>query len=359
VVIIGRRLTCLAVAALSLLGASPSGQPAPVPPCTFPAADVAWIQRALDGWEQVSREFLLTDPTPLPWIVLYDAQCVWHLNPESSVSGARVVDAALKFAGRDVPVRAATHAGTFVLPSGAPGEVEMKASTSLYRSGRAAFFAMAMPSVWRTRDVSAPTRAEYLQGVFSHEMTHIRLLPSVNRRVKEIARLHDLPSPMNDDIVQLLFESVDGFASAVNRERDHFYRAVLEPAGDKRLRHARRGLELAQARRDRYFTGTNAAYAEIESLFLLLEGVGQWAAYRLSHARNGSEAQSLRLMRDDRRYWSQDEGLALFILIDALLPGWQQRVFAASPATPFELLEQAVRVPGVPGVPRVPEVPGS
>jgi hypothetical protein len=342
-VAIGRRITCFALAAISLLGAGPSGQPLTASPCTFPDADVAWIQRALDGWEKVSREFLRTDPTPLPWIVLFDAACVWHLNPESNISGARVVDTALMFAGRAVPVRAVTHIGTFLLPNGVPGEVEMKASTSLYRNGRAAFFAMAMPSLWRSRDVSAPTRAEYLQGVFSHEMTHIRLLPSVNRRVKEIARQHDLPSPMNDDVIQLLFEGVSGFESAVNRERDLFYKAVLESSPDKRAQHAKRGLELARARRDRYFTGAQQPYAEIESLFLLLEGVGQWAAYRLSHARNGSEVQSIRLMRDDRRYWSQDEGLALFILIDALLPGWQARVFTASPASPFEMLEQALR----------------
>jgi len=242
-----------------------------------------------------------------------------------------------------VPVRAVTHQGTFLLPSGAPGEVEMKASTSLYRNGRAAFFAMAMPSVWRTKDVSGPTRAEYLQGVFSHEMTHIRLLPAVNRRVKEIARLYDLPSPLNDDIVQDVFNDVGGFASAINRERDHFYRAVLAPASDKRVTLARRGLDLARARRGRYYTGPNQGYAEIESLFLLLEGVGQWSAYRLSKARIGHELESIRLIRADRRYWSQDEGLAMFILIDALVPGWQSRVFGGSLASPFELLESGLR----------------
>ena len=44
-----------------------------------------------------------------------------------------------------------------------------------------------MPSVWQTKDVSKPTRAEYLQGVFSHEMTHTRLLVAINRRVRELA----------------------------------------------------------------------------------------------------------------------------------------------------------------------------
>ena len=341
---IGRRITCVAITAIALWIAGPSGQPAPpaTSPCGFSHAEVAWIQRALDGWEQASRQFLLIDPTPLPWIVLFDAGCVWHLNPDSTIAGARVVDTPLRFAGRPVPVRSVTYQGTFLLPNGTPGELEMKASTSLYRNGRAAFFAMAMPSIWRSKGVSAPTRAEYLQGVFSHEMTHTRLLPAVNRRVKELARLHDLPSPMNDDVIQMQFEEVRGFESAVNRERDHFYRAVLEPLAPRRLQQTKRGLELARARRARYFTGPNQAYAEIESLFLLLEGVGQWTAYRLSHARNGSEVQSIRLMRADRRFWSQDEGLALFILIDALVPGWQPRVFTASPASPFELLQQAV-----------------
>jgi hypothetical protein len=336
----GRRISCLALAALALIGASPSAQPTVPAACMFPDAEVGWLQRALDGWEQVSREFLRTDPTPLPWIVLFDEGCVWHLNAEASIG--RVVDVSLTFAGRPVPVRAAAHKGTFLLPSGAPGEIEMKASTSLYRNGRAAFFAMAMPSVWRTKDVSGPTRAEYLQGVFSHEMTHVRLLPAVNRRVKEIARLYDLPSPMNDDIVQDLFKYVDGFESAINRERDRFYRAVLAPVSGTRMAHARRGLDFARARRDRHYTGPNQGYAEIESLFLLLEGVGQWAAYRLSKARIGHELESLRLIRADRRYWSQDEGLAMFILIDALLQGWQSRVFGGSLPSPFELLEEAV-----------------
>jgi hypothetical protein len=298
---------------------------------------------ALEGWEQVSRQFLLTDPTPLPWIVLYDPGCVWHLNPEAEIAAARVVDTSLTFAGRPIPVRAASHTGTFLQPNGVPGEVEMKASTSLYRDGHAAFFAMAMPSVWRTKDVSGPTRAEYLQGVFSHEMTHIRLLPTVNRRVKEIARQYDLPSPMNDDVIQGLFRDVEGFASGIRRERDQFYRAIAADRPDNRIELVKRGLQIARARRDRHFTGPQSGYAEIESLFLMLEGVGQWAAYRLSKARIGSEIESIRLIRADRRFWSQDEGLALFILIDALVPGWQSRVFSTSPASPFELLEEALR----------------
>ena len=56
----------------------------------------------------------------------------------------------------------------------------------------------------------------------------------------------------------------------------------------------------------------------------------------------GNDAEALRLVRDNRKYWSQDEGLALFLLVDALVPGWQARVFSATPASPFALLEEAL-----------------
>jgi hypothetical protein len=318
--------------------------PADPVPCAFPPGEIAWLQRALDNWHLVSREFLLVDPSPLPWIVLFDASCVWHLSSDRTLSReAQSVETTLTFAGRPVPGRALRHAGTVLLPNGVPVPVEMKASTALYRNSRGTFFVMAMPSVWQTKGVSAPTRAEYLQGAFSHEMTHTRLLVDINRRVRELARKNDLVYPINDDVIQAEFRRAPGFEAAFNRERDQFYRAALETDPGKRREFAARALAMARERHARYFTGPTAAYAELESLFLTMEGVGQWAAYRLARMNaGGNDAQALRLVRDNKKYWSQDQGLALFLLVDALVPNWQARVFAPAPASPFALLEEAV-----------------
>jgi hypothetical protein len=334
----------IAAALVLQLSATASQPPAELGPCTFLPAEIVWLQRALDGWEQVSRQFLRIDPSPLPWVVLFDASCVWHLSPDASPDpDARPVTTTLSFAGSPVPVRALTHRGTFLLPSGAPLSVEMKASTSLYRNSRGAFFVMAMPSVWQTKEVSAPTRAEYLQGVFSHEMTHTRLLVGINRRVRDLARKNELVYPINDDVIQTEFRRTHGFEAAFNRERDQFYRAALEPDPVRQRDLTIKALELVKLRHTRFFAGPAAAYAELESLFLTMEGVGQWAAYRLARARaGGNEFEALRLVRDNRKYWSQDEGLALFLLIDALVPDWQSRIFSATPASPFALLEEAV-----------------
>ena len=108
------RLVSGVVAALILPLSARAFQTSVVPaPCTFPPAEIAWIQRALDGWDQVSRQFLRIDPSPLPWVVLFDASCVWHLSPDASLSpDAIAVPTTLSFAGSPVPVRALTHKGT-------------------------------------------------------------------------------------------------------------------------------------------------------------------------------------------------------------------------------------------------------
>ena len=86
---------------------------------------------------------------------------------------------------------------------------------------------------------------------------------------------------------------------------------------------------------------------EFEDMFLNMEGVAQWAAYRFAKVHAGSDlsdAAIVEFVRDSRRYWSQEEGLALFLLIDAMMPEWKTRVFGPTLVSPFALLEEALRL---------------
>ena len=87
-------------------------------------------------------------------------------------------------------------------------------------------------------------------------------------------------------------------------------------------------------------------YGEFENLFLSMEGAGQWAAYRFAKAQAGpaaSDAATVTFVRDNRKYWSQEEGLALFLLLDAYVPDWQARVFGPTLISPMALLEGGLR----------------
>ena len=311
--------------------------------CELTSPEASWIQRALDGWELVRRDFLKVDARPLPWIVLYDSSCIWHFaaTDPKLLTEAKPVASRFSFSGAPLEVLALPHRGTVLLPNRVEIPIEIKASTALYRSGRSSFFVMAMPSVWRRK----PFLDEYLQGVFSHELAHTRQLVSINRRLRQLIGSVDVPGRLNDDVIQARFQKEPGFARAFERERDLFYRAsgASDPANRRDL--VAKALAMVRDRHARFFKDANAVYAEIEGLFLTMEGIGQWAAYRLTKARGqlgSSDVDVLNLVREDRRYWSQDAGLALFLLIDAMVPGWQDRMFDTFPPSPYTLLDEAL-----------------
>jgi hypothetical protein len=233
------------------------------------------------------------------------------------------------------------------LPNGADVPIAVKASTALYRNGRVPFFVMSLPAIWAADPHYArlPRRSEYLQGIMIHEMTHTRQLVAINRQVRELAKTNDLPLPINDDVVQTRFRRAAGFERAFRQERDLFYQAAAQKDPAKQRALARRALDLVHQRHSRYFTGPNKAYAQIESLFLTMEGAGQWAAYRFAKLHAGAAGASedpLASLRGSGRAWSEDEGLALFLLLDELIPLWQEKIFASTPASPLDLLDAAI-----------------
>ena len=161
----------LALALAVRLTAGFTQTPADPEPCRFLPAEITWLQGALDGWERVARRSLRIDPSPLPWIVLFDRACVWHIAADSGPGGHfRPVSGRLTFDRSAIQAVAASHQGMVTLPNRVPVAVEPRASTALYRNDRGAFFAMAMrrsgrpgkcaPNTCRARSATRrPTRA--------------------------------------------------------------------------------------------------------------------------------------------------------------------------------------------------------
>ncbi len=97
--------------------------------------------------------------------------------------------------------------------------------------------------------------------------------------------------------------------------------------------------------------------ADLEDIFLTMEGTGQLAAFEwMRHAEGGgmdTEAALDFVMREGT-IWSQDLGLALLLTLDRLDPDWPGQVFSAEPATAYERLGQVLlRKAGLPDCPAV------
>jgi len=277
-------------------------------------ADRAFLDASLKSWEAVRADALQIAPAPLPTFIFFDEKCVWRDG------------------------KGTAHAGTIALPDG--NEVPAAILTFAGSHEEKPFLVMALPAMWRTekRHRDNPRLDLLIRIVFVHEMTHTRQAGSLGARVGELEAQHKLED-LNDDIVQQRFAERDGFKAAFVKERDLLYAIANESDADRRRALAKEVLSAIRERRARYFRGDESFYAELEEIFLGMEGVANWAGFRAAMQAGLSRDEAITLMQGSRKWFSQDEGLALFLAIDALTPDWQKRVFSERPAPAFELLD--------------------
>jgi hypothetical protein len=278
------------------------------------AADRTFLDESLATWEVVRAESLKIGPAPLPTFIVFDDQCVWRDGKGSA------------------------HAGTIALPDG--NEVPAAIMTFAGSHEGKPFLVMALPAMWRAekRHRDNPRLDLLIRSVFVHEMTHTRQAASFGGRLTELETRHKLED-LNDDIVQQRFADRDGFTAAFAKERDLLYAVANEPDAARRRALAKDALRAIRERRAHYFQGNDAFYAELEEIFLGMEGVANWAGFRAAMHAGLSRDEAITLMQGSRKWFSQDEGLALFLAVDALKQGWQKQVFRKKPVPAFRLLE--------------------
>ena len=297
-----------AALALALAGCATAPMPAD---CVMAAADRAWLVGALDNWRRIEPELLRLPAQPPPTVAAIDGQCT-YLLPQGGFDG----------------VQAMRHSGTVVLPDGAEAPI----GPISFASGEGGYFAMSLPSVWRAAGVTSELGLERLMdGVLLHEMMHIRQTALASQALADAARAAGISDDeLSDDIVQARFADDEEYVAAWSRERDALFAAAAAPDDAQARQLAGQAVELMRARRARWFTGDKASFTAMDDVFLTMEGMGQWLIYRYFTSPEGGElapADALRAVRRNQRWWSQDEGLALILVVDRLLPNWQERAF--------------------------------
>ena len=294
--------------------------------CTMSVGDGKWVEDALRASDLIMLKRLHLPPDRRPTIVVFDQDCRFEAMP----------GAGGKWTGTP-------HEGKILLPDGK--EIDVGVTSFASRDDRTGkrFFVMALPSIWYAANVMKPGDLG-LTGVFLHEFSHTRQMDVLRPRFDSASAIHELPEDFTDDTIQKTFEPDGDYAQSIAREIDLLYRAADERDPTKARSLARQALGLMEARQNRFFVGTNAWLKPYDDLFLTMEGFGQWAAYAwLSDARGGRMTPAIARdrMRGSRKWWSQDEGLALFLVIDRLVPAWPRQAFGSTPASGIELLRQA------------------
>ena len=310
--------------------------------CSMASAS-PWISRWLGAWELTSREILKVPDVPAPNITFFDSACVYTT---SSVSAGGVAPSSgPSLMGQKLPWRAVSHQGTITAPNAAQLPVGlMSFANSDKQTGP--YFVMAAPSVW----AQSGFKSEPIP-VFIHEFAHTRQMKSFFSILGPIDATWPYEEELDDDAVQTHFSSDSVYVAAYITERDLFYRAANAASTEEVRALAQEALDMMRARHAHWFVGDKAVFATLDSMWLSLEGSAQWAAHAwLAHpapAGGGlTKDAAVTKMLGKRRSWSQDESLAIFLVVDRLLPGWPKLVFGEQPMGAVELLERAIAARG-------------
>lgn len=225
---------------------------------------------------------------------------------------------------------ARAHNGEIELPDG--GKVPT-GPISFAGFNHQPFFVMSLPGVWRDAGVTSIIGLErLLHGVLLHEMSHTRQAEMAHARVRDLAAKAGIDDgdDLNDDLIQDYFENDPAYVAAWSAERDLFFAAARAPDDAEARRLAGEAFAMMQARHARWFTGEREAFRAFDGIFLTMEGMGQWLIYRHFISDAGGympPALALHAVRRGGEQWSQDQGLAIIMVVDRLLPGWQGRAF--------------------------------
>lgn len=293
--------------------------------CGIANDDRRWLGQALDGWQVVVRDFLKAPEHQLPQIVTYDSRCSYSLAAPS---------------GSPTQWSLAPHSGEITLPNAAKIPPAPLASNAVMEGGN--FVVMSLPSIWRPVAPKSEIPLEwFLEGVLFHELAHAyQSVVTPELSFPYLHRVHRLPENVSDDSVEEAFRSNVAYVREYQSERDLLFRAASAPTDVEAQALACDALAKLRTRRARHFTGSNSHLALIDEVSLTTEGLGEWVSYTwLTQARG--LAPSLVLPKFRGSSWSQEQGLAIFLTIDRLVPQWQRRLFSRSPAGAEQLLALA------------------
>jgi len=217
----------------------------------------------------------------------------------------------------------------------------------LYADEQKPFMIIPLPPLYRKLGGGdqAPALDELFLGMSLHELAHTRQLVYAAQRIERLRVQNNLPESIDDNLIENTFSKNDDYRRLYEEERQHLTRAIL--ADDLAVCRGAlaQALSVSRQRRERFFVGNNNFYGDLEDIFLALEGLGMWVHYQMARDRapKGQDwRQTLASLAERTDAWSQEEGLALFLLIDRLVPGWQALFLAPGFPSPFALLRDSI-----------------
>ncbi len=299
------------------------------------------------AWELVSKKIYHVDTLQPVDFVFYTDSLVYSTSTVSIPSGEPVIGPGLL--DKKLNWKKAAHNGTLTLPDGQQLPLGLH-SFAAPQPGGNAFFVMPLPEFWEKAGVQSKELGleNLLTGVFLHEFSHSQQMRNFGGKMSEFEKQHSFKVDFTDDLVQASFEKDSVYTNRFRKETELFYAAAK--TDDKIIRQQLliKAFQHYRDRQDTYFTGEFNVLKTLDEFFLSMEGIGQYSMYAwLVHPDGGnlSKETALSGVRRGGKWWSQEEGLALFLVLEKLSPPqhWAPAMFGTETVSVIELIKKSLK----------------
>lgn len=307
--------------------------------------ELEWLENWFDAWELIASDVFKLPRANPPVVLFYDNEYVYTTSNVSAPDGE--VFNGPKLFGEKLPWKRAAHNDTLTLPTGQRVPVQlMTFAAPSEKEDVESFFVMAAPSFWQSAGIDCKEVGldKMLTGIFVHEFAHTRQMNGFGSKISGFEKNNKFDFNVNDDIIQNYFSDDSIYIEQFKREVDLFYKATTVENEKEMIELTKQGLALLRKRQEEYLEPEKGILVEIDQVFLTMEGIGQYAMVSwLEHPKGGNVGRdvAIKATRRNKKWWSQDEGLALVMVYKSLVadPDWKG-MFSQHPENIILLLEK-------------------
>jgi hypothetical protein len=304
------------------------------------------INKWFSAWKLVSKDLYKIDNVKPVDFVFFDDKYIYSTSNVTiekgiEVKGCNLINLKLNW-------KKSLHNDLLTLPDKSVVPINlMSFAAEIPTDSNKSFFVMPLPSFWLNSGVTSKELGteNLITGVFIHEFSHSQQMQNFGKKITEFEKFNDFGVEFNDDIVQNIFEKDSTYLKCYKNEIDLLYRSIKSNSINKQS--VKKGLALMKQRQEKYFKGDYKNLNQIEDFFLTMEGLGQYSMYLWLINPNGGNVNkeiAIQGVRRGGKWWSQDEGFALFLILDKLNnpKNWAKNMFGSKTENIVEMINKLI-----------------
>jgi hypothetical protein len=278
------------------------------------------INKWFGAWSFVSKDIFGIDTVRPVEFVFFDDKYVYSTSTTTIKIGETVKGCNLMNLSLDWKKK--LHDGKLTMPDNSVVPVGLMSFAAVIPNTKdKSFFVMPLLSFWERSGVTSKELGlqNLVTGVFIHEFSHSQQMQNFGKRMTYFEQQNNFGVEFSDDVVQNVFGKDSTYLSLYKQEIETFYQSIQNQPLD--TSSVKEGLRLLNQRQSEFFKGQYSNLKDIDNFFLTMEGLGQYSMYLwLVHPKGAHIKNSIAIegVRRKGRWWSQDEGFALFLILSKL-----------------------------------------